>query len=367
MKKLNIGVIGCGIISDVYLKNLTAGYSTLRAAACADILAEKSRAQAEKYGIESVEADTLLADPGIDVVLNLTTPQFHKDISLAAIQSGKHVYSEKPLAVTLADGREILDAAAARGVRVGCAPDTFLGASIQTAIKAVKDGWIGRPLSAVACFSCRGHERWHTSPDFYYQPGGGPVLDNAPYFLTALAAALGRVKRVNAMAGRGFDRRMIGAGPRQGEFIPVDIDTHVSASLEFENGVIVTSLWSFDIWATHLPAIEIYGSGGTLTLPVPSGFDGPVLLKGMDGADFRELPRLYPHSGNLRGLGLAQMCHAILHGGEHSASGALALHVLEVMCAIEQSAKTGETVACQTDCPIPEQLVPGILEKEYGF
>jgi predicted dehydrogenase len=367
MEKLKVGIIGCGVISDVYLKNLTTRYSSLEVTACADRHPEKSRQRAAEYNLKCLEPEELLSDPGIDVILNLTTPLSHAEVSLAAIENGKHVYSEKPLAVTLPEGQKILDAAKAKNLRVGCAPDTFLGASQQTVIKAVADGWIGRPLSASAFFSCPGHERWHINPDFYYQEGGGPVLDNAPYFLTALVAALGPVKKVNAMGGRGFDTRTIGAGPRKGRSIPVNVDTHVSATLETQSGVLITTLWSFDIWGTRLPFVEIYGSAGTLSLPAPSGFDGKVLFRGMESQEFVEFPLCYAHSGNQRGLGLAQMCQKIINGGEHSASGTMALHVLEVMCAIGDSVKSGETTRCNTSFSPPPVLTPGVPESGFGF
>jgi predicted dehydrogenase len=367
MGRLKVGIIGCGVISDIYLHNLASGYSSLELAACADRHPEKSRLRAGQYKIKNLEVDELLSDAGIDVILNLTSPLSHEEISLAAIERGKHVYSEKPLAVTLSGGRKILDAANAKNLHIGCAPDTFLGASHQSAFKALADGYIGRPLSASAFFSCPGHEHWHINPDFYYQEGGGPVLDNAPYFLSVLVAALGPVKKVNAMGGRGFEKRIIGAGPRKGSSVPVNVDTHVSASLEMQSGVIVTTLWSFDIQAARLPYIEIYGSIGTLSLPAPSGFDGKVLFKGMGSREFVEFPLCYFHSGNQRGLGIAQMCYGIINGGGYSASGSLALHVLEVMCAIGDSVKSGETVLCKTTCTPPPLLPLETSENGFGF
>ena len=367
MEQLTVGVIGCGVISDIYLTNLTTRFSSLRVAACADASPEKSRERALAYGITSVSVEDMLTDPRIDVILNLTPPQIHADVSIAALQNGKHVYSEKPIAVTPADAKRIMDAAAEKRLRVGCAPDTFLGAGLQTALKALADGWIGRPLAAVAFFITRGHERWHPNPGFYYQRGGGPHLDMGPYYITALVAALGRVKRVSAIGGRGFDMRLIQTGPLKGGQIPVSIDTHMGATLEFDCGVIATTMLSFDVWATHLPFIEIYGTGGTLTLPDPNTFDGPVLLKSMHGEAFEPLPTLYPYAGNVRGLGLAQMCHAIAGGTEHCASGALASHVLEVLDAMELASQRGETVECQTSCPRPPLLASGCLEQDYGF
>lgn len=367
MEQLKVGIIGCGVISDIYLKNLTARFSTLKVTACADASPEKSRERAQQYGIAAESTDSVLADPEIDVILNLTNPQFHAEISLSAIKNGKHVYSEKPIAANSPDAQRILDAAAEKKLRVGCAPDTFLGAGLQTAFKALADGWIGRPLAAAAFFSTRGHERWHSNPGFYYQEGGGPHLDMGPYYITALTAALGRVKRVSAMSGRSFDTRIIGTGPLKGERIPVNVDTHIGATLEFDCGVTATVMMSFDIWATNLPRIEIYGTSGSLMLPDPNTFDGPVRLRTMYGQEFEPLPLLYPHTGNLRGLGLAQMCYAILNGTEHYANGKTAQHVLEVLDAMERSAKSGETVECHTQGFKPPMLTPGLMEVEYGF
>lgn len=367
MEQTTIGVIGCGVISEIYLKNLTERFSSVRVKACADALAEKSRERAAQYAILSVSVAELLADSEIEVVLNLTNPQFHAAVTLDALAHGKHVYSEKPLATNLDDAKRILDFAAEKGLQIGCAPDTFLGAGIQTACKAVSDGWIGRPLSGVAFVSSRGHERWHSNPGFYYQEGGGPHLDMGPYYITALAAALGRVNRVSAMSSRGFDTRIIGTGPLKGSPIPVNVDTHWSASLEFDCGAIVTVMMSFDVWATHLPKIELYGTSGTLTLPDPNTFDGPVLMRSMHEQEFSPLPLLYPYTGNLRGLGIAQMCRSIRHGNSFGASDSLARHVLEVLLAMEKASASGQTVKCETSCERPPMLLPGLMEVEHEF
>lgn len=362
---LRIGVIGCGVISGIYLKNLTARLQGAKVVACADLDKERSRQRAEEYGLAQMTVSELLASPEIDIVFNLTIPASHAPISMAALEHGKHVYSEKPLATNLGDARRLLELAAEKGLYVGCAPDTFLGAGLQTTMKAISDGWIGKPLSAVAFFSCRGHELWHVNPDFYYQPGGGPHLDMGPYYLTALTAALGGVERVSAMGSRAFPTRTIQAGPRTGEEIPVDVDTHISAVLEFRCGVVANLMLSFDVWATNLPKLEIYGTSGSLALPDPDYFDGPVLLRSAGSQEFQELPLLYPHRENLRGLGLARMCRAIEEGTAHPASGELALHVLEVALALERSAATGESVRCTTPCSQPELLAPADQVSDY--
>ena len=336
--------------------------------ACADLFEEKARERAEQYGIRAMSVEELLGDGEIDLILNLTTPLQHAEISTQALEKGKHVYCEKPLAVTVEEGRELLELAEKRGLFIGCAPDTFLGAGVQTACRGLADGWIGTPVAATAFVTSRGHERWHGNPGFYYQKGGGPHFDMGPYYITALVAAFGPVKRVNAMSKRTFDKRIVSAkGPLHGSVIPVEVETHLSASLEFENGALATLLMSFDVWASELPRMEIYGTGGTLSMPDPNTFDGPVRIRSMYGTEFKELPLLNPYDGNARGLGLAQMCRAIEQGEAICANGELALHVLEVICAIDEAGRTGEQVYCTTTCEKPPMLPQGILETEYGF
>lgn len=367
MEQVTVGVIGCGVISEIYLKNLTTRFAGVRVKSCADHFREKSEERARQFGIQAVAPDQLLADPNIQVVLNLTNPASHAEMSLAALRAGKHVYSEKPLALSLADAKRILAEAEERGLRVGCAPDTFLGAGLQTGLKAVADGWIGRPLAAAAFFTCRGHERWHPNPAFYYQPGGGPQLDMGPYYITALVAALGGVRRVSALSGAAFPERVFGAGPNRGGTFPVEIDTHYSASLEFVSGAIATVMFSFDVWAANLPRLEIYGTGGSVFLPDPNFFAGPVRAKCLGADDAAELPLQSTFTENLRGIGLAQMCKTIRDGGDHLANGRLAAHVLDVLTGMETSAKRGAAVECGTACEKPPLLPGSLTEVEYGF
>lgn len=367
MEPVTVGIIGCGVISEVYMKNLSSCFSGVRIKSCADYLSGKSNIRAKQFGVLSVTPEDLLADPEIQVVLNLTNPAAHADVSLAALQAGKHVYSEKPLATDLAAAKQILSLAEEKGLKVGCAPDTILGAGLQTALKGISDGWIGRPLSACAFYTCRGHERWHSSPAFYYQPGGGPHMDMGPYYITALVAALGNVKRVSAMSNAGFSQRFFGVGDHKGERFPVAVDTHYSALLEFDSGCIATVMLSFDIWAANLPRLEIYGTGGSMSLPDPNFFDGPVGVKGIGSDGFTQLPLLNPFHENLRGIGLAQMCKAIREGGEPLVNAQLAAHVLEVLLALEISAESGTMVTCETTCQRPPLLDSGLPAVEYGL
>ncbi len=366
--KTGVGVIGCGVISEIYLTNLTTRFPGVQVVGCADIFAEKSAARAEAFGIRQMTVDELLSSDEIQVVLNLTTPPFHLEIAMAALAHGKHVYNEKPLCATFQQARELMAAAKEKGLCVGGAPDTFLGASLQTARKTLDEGWVGRPIAGSAFVTTPGHERWHIDPAFYYQPGGGPNLDMGPYYITSLVALLGPVKRVSGMSNRAHATRVVGTGHKAGLEIPVEVDTHYSASLEFANGAVITCIFSFDIWATHLPFLEIYGDAGTLTLPDPNFFDGDVLVKSRYIDEFVKMPAQNPFTGhNLRGLGLAQMCHAIREGKPVCANGELALHVLEVLEGMTLSAQSGQAYICTSSCERPAALPYNLGLIQYGF
>ncbi len=370
MGQLGVGIIGCGMISEIYLKNLTERFSGLKVECCSDADSSKAADVATKYGIQDMSTSDLLSNPDVDVVLNLTPPKYHHEVSFNAIHHNKHIYSEKPLAISLDDAKQLIDEALAKNLRIGCAPDTVLGPGIQTSLKAIKDGWIGDPLTAFASVSSRGHERWHANPGFYYKAGGGPHLDMGPYYISTLVAALGPVRRVNSMSRRPFKKRIVGSGPLKGEQVPVEVDTHFSANLEMKSGVVVTVIMSFDIWSANLPHIEIYGTSGSIMVPDPNTFDGPVKICSQYDSEFIQVPQMSPFSGNLRGLGLAQMCHAIQNKKPHFASGEMALHVLEVLLAIEKSAQTGQSVNCSSDESYPitmPEMTPGLQEIEYGF
>ncbi|MCL2035353.1 MAG: Gfo/Idh/MocA family oxidoreductase [Oscillospiraceae bacterium] len=368
MERTGVGVIGCGVISEIYLENLTTRFSGVQVIGCADTIAEKSKARAAAYGIRQMTVEEMLACSDIHMILNLTTPRIHMEIALAALEHGKHVYNEKPLCATRKEAQSVMELAKEKGLYVGCAPDTFLGAGLQTARKALDDGWIGRAIAGSAFITTPGHERWHIDPAFYYQPGGGPNLDMGPYYITALVALLGPIKSVNSMSSRAYDKRVVGSGKNAGQIIPVEVDTHYSTSLTFMNGAVITAIMSFDIWATHLPFIEIYGTAGTLTLPDPNFFDGEVLLQSRYEDAFIPIPMQNPFTNhNLRGLGPAQMCHAIRKGTAHCASGELALHVLEVLEAMTQASQSGKTYTCVTSCERPAALPYGLAEAQYEF
>lgn len=360
MAKTKVGVIGCGNISNVYFKNIASLFDNLEVAAVADLDAERAQAKAGQYGIsKAYGVEELLADPGIEVVLNLTTPAAHAEVCMAALTAGKHVYTEKPLAVSLRDAERVLALARKKGVRVGAAPDTFLGAGIQTCVQLINEGQIGMPVAATAFMANHGHESWHPNPDFYYAQGGGPVFDMGPYYFTALIALMGPAHRVSGSVRRTFPSRLIGSGPREGETIPVQIPTHAAGTIDFDCGAIATFLMSFDVWAARLPHIEIYGSDGTLSVPDPNTFGGPVLIRTQDSPDWREVPLTLPWADNCRGLGLSEMVQAIAEGRPHRASGELAMHALEIMHAVHDASGTGKCVTLRSPAPRPAALAPG--------
>ncbi|MDD4890492.1 MAG: Gfo/Idh/MocA family oxidoreductase [Phycisphaerae bacterium] len=360
MKKVKVGIIGCGNSSPQYLKN-TKPYSILEIAAVADAMPERAKARAQEFGVPRVlTVKEMLADPSIQVICNLTTPLSHAQINLAAIKAGKSVYVEKPLAVNRADGRKTVAAAKKRGVRVGCAPDTFLGGGIQTSRKLIDDGWIGQPVAATAFFTCRGHERWHPDPEFYYQVGGGPMLDMGPYYLTALVNLLGPVKRVSGSVRTTFPERTITSAGKFGQKIKVEVPTHVAGTLEFACGAIGTIVTSFDVWNANLPRIEIHGTEGSLSVPDPNGFGGEVKFCRAWAKEFATVP--HTHSTEVgRGIGIADLAYGLVFGRPHRANGDLANHVLDVMFAFEESSRTGRHVAITTTCDRPAALPVGLI------
>lgn len=359
-----IGVIGCGNISTVYLKNLTQVFRAAEVVACADLVPERAQAQAAAFGVpRACSPDELLADPDVEIVLNLTIPLAHAEVALAAIAAGKSVYSEKPLAATRADGLRVMQAARThsvreRIVRVSGAPDTFLGAGIQTCRRLIDDGAIGRPVACVANMLCHGHEHWHPDPAFYYKPGGGPMLDMGPYYLTALVSLLGPVRRVAGLSSKGFAERTVTSAPKRGTTIPVDVPTHVIGLLEFAQGCIGTITTSFDVWAAHAPGIEVYGTEGSLAVPNPNNFGGPVILWTKAKREWTEMPLVPGYTENSRGIGVSDMAAAMRSGRPHRASGEMAFHVLDVMESIHDAGLSGDYVTLGSTCVRPEPLTP---------
>jgi len=358
--RVKVGVIGCGNISDAYFKGCRA-FQTLDVVACADIVRERAEAKAEEYGVKACTVDELLADPEIQLVVNLTIPKVHAEVSLAAIMAGKNVHSEKPLAVTREDGRKVLAAAEAKGVLVGCAPDTFLGGGIQTCRKLIDDGWIGQPVAATAFMMGHGPESWHPNPCIFYQTGAGPLFDMGPYYLTALVNLLGSIEQVTASANITFPKRMITSQPHYGEYIDVQVPTHVAGVMSFASGVIGTIITSFDVWASKLPRIEVYGSEGSLSVPDPNTFTGPVRVWRPEAGEWREIPPT--HSVDVgRGIGVADMAYALVYGRAHRANGKLAYHVLDVMHAFVEASQSGSRVEVQSSCSRPEALPLGLVK-----
>lgn len=359
---VKVGLIGCGNISEIYLKN-DARFDPYQIVACADLMPERAQARADAFGLAAMAVEDLLADPEIEVVLNLTVPMAHAAVDEQAMATGKSVYSEKPLAVELAAGQRLVEMAAATGVRLGVAPDTFLGAGLQTCRRAVDAGLIGEPVAATAFFQSHGPEKWHPNPEFFYIYGGGPMLDMAPYYLTALVSLLGPVRRVTGSARASFPERILGSPGREGERIPVETPTHLAAVLDFAAGPIATLVTSFDVWASEVPRIEIYGSEGTLSVPDPNTFGGPVRLRRAGEEAWVELPITLPWSTNSRGLGLADLCAGLRSGAPHRASGELALHVLEIMHAVGTASETGAHITIQSaparPAPLAEPLGTG--------
>jgi predicted dehydrogenase len=362
----NIGIIGCGNISDIYLK-AGSKFPILHITACADIDQQRAQAKANQYNIHALSVDELLSDPSIDLIINLTIPGAHAEIDLAAIEAGKSVYSEKPLALDCASGRQVLEAAHNKGLRVGCAPDTFLGGGLQTCRKLIDEGIIGEPVAATANMISHGHENWHPNPAFYYQPGGGPMFDMGPYYLTALVSLMGPVARVNGSTRTTFPQRTITSQPLSGQVIDVQVPTHVVGLLDFANGAIATIVTTFDVWASTLPWLEIYGTEGSMRLPDPNTFGGPVFVRIGREKEWREMPLSHGYAENSRGLGVADMAHAIENGRDHRANGTLAYHILDIMCAIHDSSDTGQAVYLESTCQRPAMLPPdlsqGILDE----
>ena len=367
MKPVKVGVIGCGNISDIYFQ---AGqkFESIEIVACADLVKARATAKAKEYGVpRATTVKQLLADKSIEIVLNITVPKVHAEITVDALSAGKHIYSEKPLALTREEGQEILALAAKKELLVGCAPDTFMGAGLQTARKLIDDGWIGDPVSATAFMQCHGHESWHPDPEFFYEAGGGPMFDMGPYYLTALTALLGPVKRVSGCTRATFPERTITSEEKKGKRIEVEVPTHIAGVMDFTSGVIGTIVTSFDVWAANLPCIEIHGTTGSMSVPDPNGFGGVVKIFLPSAGEWRESPHSHPYAENSRGLGIADMAYALRSGRPHRASGALAYHVLDIMHAFHDSSNEGKHITLksgsQRPAPLPMDVAVGTLDE----
>jgi len=370
-------VIGCGNISSIYLQN-AARWDILDLRACANRTLSRAQSQATAFQVpRAMSIADVLADPEIELIINLTTPDVHAEMGLAALRAGKSVYNEKPLAISRDDGQRLLAEAETRGLRVGCAPDTFLGGGLQTCRQLIDAGAIGTPVAATGLMFIQGPETWHPDPGFLYQVGAGPLFDIGPYYLTALISTLGPIRRVTGSARITYPERTIGSGPKQGQTIPVETPTHIAAVLDFASGPVATLVTSFDVAVSAGAALNLYdvggalleiqGTTGTLSMPDPNTFGGPVRLRRLGQPEWREMPLTYPRTGNERCLGVADLAYALRTGRPHRANGTMAYHVLDAMHGVLQASSSGQhaelTSTCERPAPLPAGLPEHLLEE----
>jgi len=377
MERIDIGIIGCGNISHSYLKGATRS-EQVRVKCVADMRVESAQEKAAEYGVQAVTVDRLLADPDIQIVINLTVPLAHAQVSMQVVEAGKHVYSEKPLVTRHGEGEALMLAAAAKGVRVGCAPDTFLGAGHQACRHAIDAGRIGRPITGSAFFASHGMEHWHPNPEFFFKRGGGPMLDIGPYYVTQLVNLLGPVVRVAAQATLGYATRTVSSEPLKSSIINVEVPTTINGVLSFANGSSVTITTSWDVWKHRRMPFEIYGSEGSMLVPDPNFFGGEPMITERDGEwaplDISVhpfgIPNRYTSSGahvaDYRIIGLLDMAAGVRNNRSHRASGELAMHVLEVLDAFERSSIEGRHVMIGTSCERPQPLPLGKDEEVFA-
>ncbi|MCF3649264.1 Gfo/Idh/MocA family protein [Synoicihabitans lomoniglobus] len=362
---LKVGLIGCGKISGAYFEGCQ-NYPIIELTACADLNVDLARKTATDHGLAfGGSTEDLIARDDVDLIVNLTIPAAHTAINHAALAAGKHVYCEKPFALTASETAALVSQAATANLRLGSAPDTFLGAGLQTARKLIDDGVIGTPVAATAFMLCPGHETWHPNPDFYYKFGGGPMFDMGPYYLTALVNLLGPVARVTGSARKTFAERTITSEPRAGEKVTVDIPTHFSTTLEFSGGPIGTMVMSFDTPKTNLPNIVIHGTAGTLRVCDPNRFDDPCFFSPAGSDKFDPVPMTHAE-GRGRGSGVADIGHALRSGRPHRTDGRLAHHVVELMEAATRSSDEGRHITIESTCdrpaPVPANIASSVFE-----
>lgn len=373
MQKTKVGIFGCGMISDAYF-NAAKTFNMIEVVACTDIIPERSKAKEVKHGVKAMASADFFAAPDIDIVLNLTPPQAHSKIAIEALNAGKNVYSEKPFGVDAADAQKVIDLAKAKKLRVGCAPDTFLGGGQQTCRKLLDDGWIGKPISVTAMALGRGPEKWGQAP-FFYDHGAGPMLDLGPYYITALVNLFGPAKSVVAKTIKGSEFRTFGAEVGEtykdlykpfGKY-PVNVTTHQTGIVEFRNGVIATVIASFEAYAFNHPFIEVYGDEGVMQVPDPNTFCGPVRIFRRGYDKWIDAPLSHIYTQNSRSIGAADMAVAMRIGRLHRCNGDLANHVLEIMLSFDKSSELNKKVILKTTCtrpvPLPVGLEPGEIEK----
>ncbi|MDQ0692579.1 Gfo/Idh/MocA family protein [Arthrobacter sp. W4I7] len=365
---VGVAVIGAGNISKQYLDNLTV-FPDLKVHVIADLFEEAAAARAQEYGIpEWGGVDKALNHPDVEIIVNLTIPAAHVEVATAAVNAGKHVWTEKPFSLDRESGLGLLKTAGAAGLRLGCAPDTFLGAGLQTALRMIRRGDIGTPLTAMTTFQTPGPESWHPNPAFLFQHGAGPLFDMGPYYLTTLIQAFGSIRKVAAVGSKSKDVRVIGSGPKAGEEFTVEVPTHVSAMAQFESGASSHSVFSFESPRARMGFVEITGTEATISLPDPNYFDGDIKLWRAGDEDWTTIPATGPANG--RGLGVLDMARSIRAGVPHRATGELAYHVLDAMVSINESMESGTFVDVASNAPIsqpiPEDWAPEALTLGEG-
>ncbi|MFV0362045.1 MAG: Gfo/Idh/MocA family protein [Suipraeoptans sp.] len=383
-KKVNIGIIGCGTISNTYLKNLTEHFDNLTVIACADMFIEKAKETQESFNIPtSCTVDEILANPEVELIVNLTIPAAHYSINMQALKSGKHVYCEKPLALSLTDALELTNYASTHSLKIGSAPDTFLGAGIQTCISLIEEGCIGTPTGFTANMVSPGHELWHPAPEFYYKEGAGPMLDMGPYYLTALVAILGPISQLSCFSKTSRNERIT-----RSRNISVEVPTHYAGIMKMQNGAIGNVNMSFDVWNSDLPLLEIYGTKGSIKVPDPNLFNGKVTLfdgekmanivEDVDGTPFdrivkmhtcsdecsSEISHLFPSSEderlNMRGMGVADMAQSIIDNRSSRISADVSCHIVEALCSFDIASKNKEVYTMTTTCERPDPMPTGL-------
>jgi len=354
---LRIGVAGIGNISKIYLDNLSGIFGKrVKLTGVTDVAFNRAEKAAADYKVKEFKSLDEMLKSDVDIILNITPPKFHYDVALSAIKAGKHIYNEKPLCTKREDAALLIKEAEEKGLRIGGAPDTFLGAGLQTCRKLIDDGWIGSPVAATAFVMNHGPEHWHPAPDFFYKDGGGPMLDIGPYYITALISMLGPVARVCGSARISTPVRKITNQLQYGREINVEVPTHIAGVLDFKNGAVCTLITSFDVYSHSLPFIEIYGTEGTLKVPDPNTFGGPVYLRRFREEEWLKMPLVKGYAENSRGLGLTEMALAIEEDRQHLASGELAFHVLDIMESIHEASAKGRYQKIKSRCKKPAML-----------
>ena len=356
-----VGIVGCGVISRAYAANASA-FDTFEIGACADLESSRSEEVAAEFSLRPVTVEELLRSESIDVVLNLTPPASHAAVTRAALEAGKHVYSEKPLAIVAAEADELCRLAASEGLRLGCAPDIFLGSAYQKARSLLDEGAIGEPLAISAAMLAGGQEVWHPDPDIFYRDGAGPLLDMGPYYVTAIVSLLGPVRRVAGFASTFVVERTIKVGPRRGEHFTAETPTHITSMLELEGGVTATLVATFEAPGHYASTMLVHGSDGELALPDPNGFAGPVRIRRGRGA-WEGVPFTTRGAADARGLGLHDMVEAIAEGRPHRANARLATHVVDVARSILASCESSSALAIASTAERPDALAVDVARR----